>query len=286
MGNPVTDVIEDLDIRIGELYALPLERFVAERDALARSLRDDARSEEAAAVSRLTKPTLAAWAVNQVVRCEPGAVEELWAAGDAVLETQERVVAGETTGGELRAALERQRNALIPLADASRGLTTPAGRFLSDQQVQAVVETLHAAAVDPSAREAAAAGRLARPLRLAGIEAARAGAARQRLAERERDDTEEETGRRERDARRRRRADAARRALVRAERDRDAARTAIADAVRSRDVVAERVAAARRELEQAEAEHAVAEEGLAARHAALERAEDAVDAARRALEDG
>src|SRR3954447_8139768 len=60
-------VDEDVD----RLYGLPLEEFVAERDALAKRLRADKRREEADAVKSLRKPSVAAWAVNQVLRCHP-----------------------------------------------------------------------------------------------------------------------------------------------------------------------------------------------------------------------
>ena len=53
------------------LYGLPLEDFVAERDALAKRLRGEGRREDAQAVKALAKPTVAAWAVNQAVRARP-----------------------------------------------------------------------------------------------------------------------------------------------------------------------------------------------------------------------
>ena len=60
-----------------DLYGLPLDRFVAERDALAKQLRGDGRREEADAVKKLPKPTRAAWAVNAAVRAEPERAEAL-----------------------------------------------------------------------------------------------------------------------------------------------------------------------------------------------------------------
>ena len=165
-----------------ELYCLPLDQFVPERDALAKSLRADGRREEAAGVAKLPKPSVAAWAVNQVVRAQPKQAAALWEAGDEVLDVQSRVVAGEADGRDLRAAIERQREALTPLAEAARGLVTGSAKFLGEAHVQAVVETLHAASVDPSAREDVAAARAARPLRLTGLEAMAAGPAARRKA--------------------------------------------------------------------------------------------------------
>ena len=149
---------DDVDGRLDELYCAPLEDFVARRRELAKELRAEGRRSEAAVVAKLPKPSVAAWAVNQVVRSQPAAARALWEAGDAVL-----------SGRDLRSAIAAQRTALAPLADAARGLLTSRGAFLGEQAVQQVVETLHAAAVDRDAREDVARGRLAKPLRLSGL---------------------------------------------------------------------------------------------------------------------
>jgi hypothetical protein len=293
---------DDLDLLVDELYALPLERFVPERDLLAKQLRADGRREDARRVAGLTKPSVVAWAVNQVVRAQRAGAERLWEAGDAVLETQGRVVAGEASGQDLRSAIEAEREALAPLADAARGLVTASGKFLGEQNVQAVIESLHAAAIDPGARPQVAAGRLVRPLRLTGLEAAVAGGAarragreaaageaagsadaaeaRERIARREASDARSEVERRRAAREERARRQAAQRALVRAEREREKARERITAAVRRRDEAAGAVERARRELEAAETALAAAEEDLAAAHDDLEQAEDAVDRAR------
>lgn len=289
----------DLDVLIDELYALPLERFVPERGVLAKQLRADGRREDAARVASLVKPTVVAWAVNQVVRAQPAAAATLWAAGDAVLDTQARVVAGDARGPELRAAIEAERHALQPLVDAARGLMTGAGRFLGEQNVQPVSESLHAAAIDPHARPQVAEGRLTRPLRLTGLEAALAtnpgAAARPKLEEREpeperterpgRGDAASAADRRREERERRAREQESRRALVRAERARDAARERIAATVRDRDQAQAHVESLCVRLEEAENELAAAEERRAEAHGALEEAEDAVDRARAEVEE-
>ena len=275
----------DLDVLIDELYALPLERFVPERDVLAKQLRSESRRADAARVASLTKPSIVAWAVNQVVRAQPAAAATLWAAGDAVLETQARVVAGEARGPELRAAIETERHALQPLIDAARGLMTGAGRFLGEQNVLPVSESLHAAAIDPVARPQVAEGRLTRPLRLTGLEAAFATTpAADRRAdapppEPKRADASDAERRRE-ERERRAHAQAAARAVTRAERARDKARERIAAAVRDRDAAHNEVVAQQDHLKAAELRLAEAEERLTEAHGALEDAEDAVDRAR------
>src|SRR6266498_1826918 len=50
------------------LYGLPLEGFVAARDEAVRHLRQDGKAEAAEQVAELRKPTVSAWAVNQLAR--------------------------------------------------------------------------------------------------------------------------------------------------------------------------------------------------------------------------
>ena len=293
MGDPVSAMPTDLDVLVDELYALPLERFVPERDVLAKQLRAEGRREDAARVAALVKPSIVAWAVNQVVRAQPAAADALWAAGDAVLETQARVVAGEARGPDLREAIDIERQALQPLVDAARGLMTGTGGFLGEQNVLPVSETLHAAAIDPAARPQVAQGRLTRPLRLTGLEAAPAtapGAGRSPAKsgpepappppEHVPDDAEDATARRQQERERRARAQEAQRAITRAERARDKARERIAAAVRDRDAAHDEVLAQQERLKAAELGLEDAEERLAEAHGALEEAEDAVDRAR------
>ena len=291
----------DLDTLVDELYALPLDRFVPERAVLVKQLRAEGRREDAAMVAALTKPSIVAWAVNQVVRALPDAATTLWAAGDAVLDAQSRVVSGDAAGAELREAIDTERRALAPLVDAARGLMTTNGRFLGEQNVLPVSESLHAAAIDPTARPQVAEGRLTKPLRLTGLEAAVAAsptstsriatrerdpaATRERIEEREEVATQTEAERRRAERERRGRLQAAQRALVRAERARDKARERIAATVADREQALAEITAAEQRLEAAHAGLEAVEERLAAAHDALEDAEDGVDRARTEVEE-
>ena len=270
----VAGLREDVDGRVDALYCLPLERFVPERDALVRSLRGEKRRDEAAAVAKLPKPALAAWAVNQVVRSQAAAARALWEAGDAVLDVQDQVVAGRAGGDDLRDAIAAQRAALAPLADAARGMLTARGAFLGEQAVQAVIETLHAAAGDRAARPDVEAGRLAKPLRLAGLGALPAAAPRRRGGDAEEGPAagaEEASAAEEAEESRSAAAErASREEERRRERELAAARRALERAVKARDSALERVERRRLELEAAEEELARLEEDVRAAEEALE----------------
>lgn len=140
----------DVDERVAALYGGPLGAFVAERGALARTLRGAGRGDEAAAVKALRKPKALAWALNAGGRADPEAVADLVSAVEAVSGAQE-------TGGDVRDAIARLRtaeSALVDAADqAARGHDHPVDRT-------AVAAALRAVVGDPEALAALAAGRL------------------------------------------------------------------------------------------------------------------------------
>jgi hypothetical protein len=154
---------------VDDLYGLPLDRFVAERDALAKRLRADGRRAEADEVKALRRPSVAAWAVNQVIRSQARAARALWDAGDALIAAQDALLAGRGDAGALRAASEGEREALDGLVHAARGLLTGEGRDLGEATIERVRETLHAAAIDPGSREDVAAGRATKERAHAGL---------------------------------------------------------------------------------------------------------------------
>jgi len=152
-----------------DLYGLPLERFVPERSTLARALRADGQRQQAADVVGLHKPSVAAWAVNQLVRTQGRALASLHDAGDKLREAQADVVAGRGDGRALRVAADRERMAVDALVIAARGLLTSDGHELSASVIDRVADTMHAAALDDDARAAVRQGRLERELRHVGF---------------------------------------------------------------------------------------------------------------------
>lgn len=135
-----------------DLYGLPLERFVPERTALARELRRRGERDEAKLVASLGKPSVAAWAVNQLVRTQGRAVAGLFKAGDAVQHSQDQLLAGRGDAETLRTALSRERAAVDKLTEIAQGLLSSEGHELSPATLQRVADSLHAAALDEEAR--------------------------------------------------------------------------------------------------------------------------------------
>ena len=152
-----------------DLYGLPLERFVPERAALAKSLRAAGERDEAAEVAKLRKASVAAWAVNQLVRTQSREVKALFKAGDQLQRAQADLLAGKGDGGKLRAAAEREREAVDELTEAARGLLSTEGHELTQTTLDRVSDTLHAAALDEDARGQVRDGCLERELRHVGL---------------------------------------------------------------------------------------------------------------------
>src|SRR5437868_2942872 len=98
------------------LYQVPLDEFTAARDALAARLKAAGDAPGAAAIKRLRKPSLPAWAANQIVwHAEP-----LWRRlreAAVALRTQHARAAAAV---ELRRAAAEQREALLA-AEARAG---------------------------------------------------------------------------------------------------------------------------------------------------------------------
>lgn len=159
-----------------DLYGLPRDRFVPQRNALAKALRADGERDRAQEVAALRKPSLAAWAVNQLIRTRGREVEALFDAGDALRQAQSNLLEGRGDGDALREAVGGERDAVDELSELARGLLTSDGQELTQSTLDRVSETLHAAALDEDARAQVKDGRLERELRHVGIGGLGAGA--------------------------------------------------------------------------------------------------------------
>jgi hypothetical protein len=167
--SPPSFLDHDVWMNPRDLYGLPLERFTEERNTLARRLRQEGRREEAAGLAKLKKPSLAAWAVNQLVRTQQRDVEALFNAGDEVQKAQADVLARRGDARSLRQAADAERSSVSSLTAKARGLLSGEGHELTPAKLEQVSETLHAAAVDADARAAVGDGCLVRELRHVGL---------------------------------------------------------------------------------------------------------------------
>lgn len=258
-----------------DLYGLPLEQFVPQRTALVKALRADGRRDEASEVAGLRKPSVAAWAVNQLVRTQAQAMRMLFDAGDDLARTQAAAIAGRAEPGALRDAIRRQRDALSHLVQAAEGLLTSDGESLSTPTLERVSDTLRAAAIDDEARRLVRDGCLTRELSVAGLGAGSPAATPAALGPRPAAAT----------AARGRRAEAESRAREARAVALKAARHAVAEARRAAMRAEKERAAAEVRHEDARAALEAAEDLLAAADAKHEQAGDELEQAEQALRE-
>lgn len=153
---------------IDRLYALPLDEFVRERDDLAKRLRGEGERDAASAVKELKKPSVAAWAVNQVRRDRPEDVRRLL----DVTEELHRVYAGISAAGareRLAEAADMQRDLIRSLVRCASELLEAGGHGASEATLTKVADTLRAAALDEGLRDQVSQGRVVREQRAAGL---------------------------------------------------------------------------------------------------------------------
>lgn len=141
-----------------DLYGLPLPRFIPERDARVKALRGEKRRDAAAEAARMRKPSVAALAVNQLVRTQSKTLRALFEAGDDLARAQAAAASGERTAGALREATRRQRDALHALLQAAKGLLGSDGHPLTAPTLERVTDTLRAASIDQASRRQVADG--------------------------------------------------------------------------------------------------------------------------------
>lgn len=174
------------EAEIGRLYALPLDEFTPARDELARRLGNEGDRERAKEVKRLRKPSLAAWALNQVRRDDPRGVEELLAAGEQLRGSTERLLSGETREAFERAIAE-ERRLVQELAHHGERQLLAAGHSVTAGAQNKLVATLRAVARDSGARELLSAGRLVRDHEISDLGLDVSPAADQKVSNREPD---------------------------------------------------------------------------------------------------
>jgi DNA repair exonuclease SbcCD ATPase subunit len=140
-----------------DLYALPLDRFTAARDSLSRRLKAEGDEEGARQVSAMRKPSVAAWALNQVAREDPEAVAGLVESHRRLREAGSRQ--------EVEEASRQRRELVARLTDeAMAGLGSS-----SLQTRDRVNRTLLAVATDQEGESNLEAGTLVRELEPTGI---------------------------------------------------------------------------------------------------------------------
>lgn len=159
-----------LEREIDRLFELPLDEFTPGRNELARRLKREGDKEAAEQIQALAKPSVPAWAINQLARQEKAKVKALLDAGAKLRKAQERALAG-GHADTLRAAQAEERQAVRDLTGRAEEILKESGRPASRPIIERISSTLGAAAVTEPARTALKAGRLTSEVKVSGFDA-------------------------------------------------------------------------------------------------------------------
>ena len=156
------DVRDEVNGEVDALFRLPLAEFTGARNALAALLKKSGRGDEAAVVKALAKPSISAWAVNQLYWNHREEFDRLIASGERFHKAQTSRSAGKAA--EMREALETRREAITRLSDLAIALLRDAGpnpgQNPSLDTVRRITTTLEAISVYASRSDAPRPGRL------------------------------------------------------------------------------------------------------------------------------
>ncbi len=152
-----------------ELYALPLQSFIAARNALAATLKKDGRTEDAERVRTLPRPSVSAWTVNHLYWHQRPLFDALITAGELFRDAQQAQLAGK--GGDLIAALDARREAVAALTKVAAHALHEAGNSPTADMMRRVTTTLEALATHGRGPDAPRHGRLMADVPPPGFEA-------------------------------------------------------------------------------------------------------------------
>jgi hypothetical protein len=142
---------EDVDA----LFSLPVSEFVGARKALAVRLKKAGRGDEADHVKALAKPSISAWAVNQLYWQHRKVFDQLISTGQRFRKAQTA-----SKVADIHEALDSRREALSHLSDLATTLLRDAGHNPSPETVHRIATTLEALSVYASLPGGPALGRL------------------------------------------------------------------------------------------------------------------------------
>jgi hypothetical protein len=151
------------------LFQLPPAEFTAARNTLVAKLKKAGKEAEADRVKALPKPSLPAWAVNQLFWRHRKAFDTLIAAGDRFREAQSAQLAGKQA--DMRGPLDARREALSELSKLAAGVLRHAGHSPTPDMARRITTTLEALATYGSHPGAPPAGRLTDDIDPPGFEA-------------------------------------------------------------------------------------------------------------------
>jgi len=153
---------------VDSLFRLPLAEFTTARNTLAAQLKKAGRGDEAVLVKALVKPSISAWAVNQLYWNHRDAFDRLIASGEHFHKAQSSHLGGKLA--DMRTALDARREALTQLSDLATSLLRDADHNPTPDTTRRITTTLEAMSAYASLPDAASPGRLTHDVDPPGFE--------------------------------------------------------------------------------------------------------------------
>ncbi|HKO61273.1 MAG TPA: hypothetical protein VJV03_08950 [Pyrinomonadaceae bacterium] len=155
----------DSNSDVDNLFKLPLTEFTNARNALAADLKKSGRGGESATVKAFGKPSVSAWAVNQLYWNHREAFDKLTASGERFHKAQK---SGKMS--EMRTALDARREALTQLSNVAASLLKNGGHNPSPDTIHRITTTLEGISAYASRDDGPQAGRLTHDVDPPGFE--------------------------------------------------------------------------------------------------------------------
>lgn len=160
----------ELEHELDALFAAPLDDFVRLRNERAAALRKEGHRAAAAALKEQAKPTVTAWAVNQVVRRRRAEADELLAVGERLRSAHEAALTG-AGKQEFDEARRAERDFVARLVREAEQVLRESGHATTPAARERISRTLRSAPADPEGRELLAKGRFVSDFEPTGFEA-------------------------------------------------------------------------------------------------------------------
>lgn len=155
----------NLEADLDALFRLPLAEFTGSRNALVAQLKESGRGDDAARVKALAKPSISAWAVNQLYWNHREEFDQLIALGERFHKAQK---SGKVA--EMRTALDARRDALTHLSDLATTLLRDADHNPGPDTIHRITTTLEGISAYASRTDGPRAGRLTHDVDPPGFE--------------------------------------------------------------------------------------------------------------------
>jgi hypothetical protein len=148
---------------VDELFQLPLSEFIGARNAIASRLKKAGEADDAQQVKALRKPSVTAWAANQLYWKQRDAFDALMRAAGRVRDAQASQLSGKPA--DVRGALAERQEALADLSRLAVEILRESGHAPAPETLRRLNTTLEALSVDSTS-----AGRLTDDLDPPGFE--------------------------------------------------------------------------------------------------------------------